>query len=73
MDAEDGLTRRGRRRGYARLRFVVVATNEPRRIACGAPDFNISRKGVPLGHVETKDVGISLDEMERGKAPMITG
>lgn len=47
----------------------IDATNEPRRIACGAPDFNISRKGVPLGHVETKDVGINLDEMERGKGP----
>ena len=47
----------------------IDATNEPRRIACGAPDFNISRKGVHLGHVETKDVGINLDEMERGKGP----
>lgn len=47
----------------------IVATNEPRRIACGAPDFNITRKGVPLGHVETKDVGANLDEMERGKGP----
>ncbi|MBU1692716.1 MAG: N-6 DNA methylase [Verrucomicrobia bacterium] len=47
----------------------IDVTNEPRRIACGAPDFNISRKGVPLGHVETKDVGINLDEMERGKGP----
>lgn len=47
----------------------IVATNEPRRIACGAPDFNITRKGVPLGHVEAKDVGANLDEMERGKGP----
>ncbi|MDX9973553.1 MAG: hypothetical protein RBU21_11270, partial [FCB group bacterium] len=47
----------------------IVATNEPRRIACGAPDFNITRKGVPLGHVETKDVGANLAEMERGKGP----
>jgi predicted helicase len=47
----------------------IDATNEPRRIACGAPDFNISRKGTPLGHVETKDVGVSLDEMEHGKGP----
>ncbi len=47
----------------------IEATNEPRRIACGAPDFNISRKDVPLGHVETKDVGVNLDEMERGKGP----
>jgi len=47
----------------------IVATNEPRRIACGAPDFNITRNGVPVGHVETKDVGVDLDEMERGKGP----
>ena len=47
----------------------IVATNEPRRIVCGAPDFNITRKGVPLGHVEAKDVGANLDEMERGKGP----
>ena len=47
----------------------IVATNEPRRIACGSPDFQITRKGVPLGHVETKDIGINLDEMERGKGP----
>jgi predicted helicase len=45
----------------------ITATNEPKRIACGAPDFNITRHKVPLGHVETKDIGISLDEMERGK------
>jgi hypothetical protein len=45
----------------------IVATNEPKRILCGAPDFNITRKKVPLGHVETKDIGTNLDEMERGK------
>jgi hypothetical protein len=47
----------------------IIATNEPKRIACGAPDFSISRKGVPLGHVETKDVGTNLDEIERGRGP----
>ena len=47
----------------------IVATNEPRRIACGSPDFQITRQGVPLGHVETKDIGANLDEMERGKGP----
>ncbi len=47
----------------------ITATNEPRRIACGSPDFQISRKRVPIGHVETKDVGARLDEMERGKGP----
>jgi hypothetical protein len=47
----------------------IDATNEPRRIACGAPDFNITRKGVPVGHIETKDIGVNLDEMERGNGP----
>jgi hypothetical protein len=47
----------------------ITATNEPKRIACGAPDFIITRKNVPLGHVETKDVGVSLEEMEKGKGP----
>jgi hypothetical protein len=47
----------------------VTATNEPKRILCGSPDFQVIRKGVPLGHVETKDIGANLDEMERGKGP----
>ena len=34
-------------------------TNEPRRIACGAPDFIIMRHsdGLPAAFVETKDIG----------------
>ena len=47
----------------------IVATNEPTRILCGAPDFNLTRGNVPLGHVETKDIGENLDLMERGKPP----
>ena len=47
----------------------VTATNEPKRILCGSPDFQVIRKGVPLGHVETKDIGANLDEIERGKGP----
>jgi hypothetical protein len=47
----------------------IVATNEPARILCGAPDFNITKGKVPLGHVETKDIGENLAPMERGKAP----
>jgi len=45
----------------------ITATNEPKRIRCGSPDFQITRKGVPVGHVETKDIGTDLDEMQRGK------
>ena len=39
----------------------IEATNEPKRQACGAPDFIVSRKQLPIGYIETKDIGISLD------------
>lgn len=35
----------------------VQATNEPKRQACGAPDFILNRGEVPLGFVEAKDIG----------------
>jgi len=40
------------------------AVNEPKRIECGSPDLVISEKNtpdVPLGYIEAKDIGISLD------------
>ncbi|MBP9954966.1 MAG: hypothetical protein KBF22_10865, partial [Ottowia sp.] len=40
----------------------ISATNEPQRIACGAPDFIVTRGLLPLGYVEAKDVGVSLDK-----------
>lgn len=43
----------------------ITATNEPKRIACGAPDFVVSRNDLPLGYVEAKDVGFSLDDALR--------
>ncbi len=43
----------------------VTATNEPKRVKYGAPDFIIARKQTPLGHIETKDIGVSLDQIER--------
>ena len=42
----------------------VTATNEPKRVKCGAPDFVVTRGEVPIGYVEAKDVGKSLDEAE---------
>ncbi len=38
----------------------IRATNEPRHIECGAPDFILTRGVLPLGYVEAKDVGVSL-------------
>ena len=35
----------------------VHATNEPQRQACGAPDFILTRKDIPVGFIEAKDIG----------------
>jgi predicted helicase len=43
----------------------ITATNEPRRVKCGAPDFIITKGQSPLGYVECKDIGKSLAEEER--------
>ena len=43
----------------------VTATNEPQRIKCGAPDYIVTRGQIPLGYVEAKDVGVSLDAAEK--------
>ena len=45
----------------------VEAINEPTRIEAGAPDFLIQRRGVPIGHIECKDVGENLDAAERSE------
>lgn len=45
----------------------VTATNEPRRIECGAPDFVIGKGSATIGYVEAKDVGKSLDEAEKSE------
>ena len=37
------------------------ALNEPSHVACGAPDFIVEQGGVPIGHVECKDVGTNLE------------
>ncbi len=42
----------------------IKATNEPRRIACGAPDYIVTRGETPIGYIEAKDVGISLDAVQ---------
>ncbi len=37
------------------------AINEPTHSAYGAPDFVVQRGGVPIGHIECKDIGGNLD------------
>ena len=43
----------------------VTATNEPKRIRCGAPDFIVSVKDAPVGYIECKDLGVPLDGIEK--------
>lgn len=45
----------------------VRAINEPKQVACGAPDFILTRGVVPLGNVEAKDVGVDLARVERSE------
>jgi very-short-patch-repair endonuclease len=35
----------------------VIATNEPKRQQCGAPDYILTKKDVPVGFIEAKDIG----------------
>lgn len=45
----------------------VTATNEPKHIACGAPDYIITKGQTPLGYIEAKDIGINLDETAKSE------
>ena len=45
----------------------ITATNEPKRIQCGAPDFIVTRGETPLGYIEAKDVGEPLERIERSE------
>lgn len=35
----------------------VRATNEPKRQKCGAPDYILTKKDIPIGFIEAKDIG----------------
>jgi predicted helicase len=35
----------------------IRATNEPKRQSCGAPDYILTQKDVPVGFIEAKDIG----------------
>lgn len=35
----------------------ALVTNEPKRQACGAPDYILTRNDLPIGFIEAKDVG----------------
>ncbi len=46
----------------------VTATNEPKRIKCGAPDFVVTKtiqNQLTVGYVEAKDISYDLEKIER--------
>ena len=45
----------------------LTATNEPKRSDVGAPDFILRTGGGTAGFVETKDIGVSLDAVEKSE------
>ena len=42
----------------------IIAINEPKRVACGAPDFIVNRGEITIGYVEAKDVGKDLTRLK---------
>lgn len=51
------------------VRPDLAAVNEPKRVECGAPDFDVRlvTEKVNIGYLETKDIGISLDQAEKSE------
>ncbi len=54
----------------------VLVTNEPARIACGAPDYILTKNDIPVGYIEAKDIGVDLkskslkEQFDRYKAAL---
>lgn len=46
------------------LNTDVLVTNEPARVACGAPDYILTNKDIPVGYIEAKDIGKPLDSKD---------
>jgi hypothetical protein len=49
---------------FEALTSGLTITNEPKRIACGAPDYIITKGGIlgdiPVGYIEAKDISIGV-------------
>ena len=39
----------------------ILITNEPTHIKCGAPDYILTKKDIPVGYIEAKDLGADLN------------
>lgn len=45
----------------------IQAINEPTRQKCGAPDYIIQKKNIPVGYIEAKDIDKNLDVVEKSE------
>lgn len=43
----------------------IQAINEPKRQKCGAPDYIIQNKNIPIGYIEAKDIDKNLSIVEK--------
>jgi type I restriction-modification system DNA methylase subunit len=64
-----GIAREHAYRPYLQALFetidpTVLVTNEPARVACGAPDFILTKNSIPVGYIEAKDIGKVLDSKD---------
>ena len=42
----------------------ILVTNEPKHVKCGAPDYILTKKNIPVGYIEAKDIGKALNSKE---------
>lgn len=45
----------------------IQAINEPRRQKCGAPDYIIQKRNIPIGYIEAKDIDKHLDTVDKSE------
>jgi predicted helicase len=49
---------------FEKITAGLTITNEPKRIACGAPDYIVTKGGIPLGYIEAKDIPVGVDNKQ---------
>ncbi|WP_062326712.1 hypothetical protein [Treponema endosymbiont of Eucomonympha sp.] len=49
---------------FERITSGLSVTNEPKRVACGAPDYIVTRNGIPAGYIEAKDIPVGIHSAE---------
>lgn len=63
---QTGISREHAYRGDLQLLLETIlkdvqVINEPARITCGAPDYILMKKDIPVGYIEAKDIAVDLN------------